>query len=600
MMNNRSLSILTLLGAFLVGLLFVGTLPSEAQTTKTEPKKKTEEKAKADPGSNVKIASTPLAPPPPIKLTIASKDKDVQDTVKFINQKLSKQWEENKIIHSRWADDHEFIRRASLDIIGRIATPAEITEYFKDPADTRRSLLVDRLLAKPEYAIHWANVWSNWLLTRSGFFGSGIYHDEMVKWLEDQLADSRVGYDQIVRKLISATGKNTENGAVNFVLAHVGDNVPADRRNEDGMFEMVPITSRITRTFLGTQVQCAQCHDHPFQNNIKQKHFWGVNAFLRQVERVGNIPMQRQNGLTMLELRDNPNVNPKAKVFFEKRNGVVLEAKAEFLPNGEERGSRLSSEAVGNQRRVDLANYVVEHENFGKAIVNRMWGVFFGRGIIQPYDDFNDQNQPTNPELLNELASRFRNYNYDLRKLIRWIANSDAYNLSVVTNPTNDKQEQEGHFSRMLLKSMSPEQLFESLMIASNSNLAEKAEEKKKLREQWLTRLVSNFGDDEGNEVNFNGTVVQALLMMNGEDLNSAVTRKEKGTVATAIAHNRTPDGVISELYLAAFNRKPSARELKEIKESFRLLKSRDKDVNAPFHDLFWALLNSNEFILNH
>ncbi len=170
-----------------------------------------------------------------------------------------------------------------------------------------------------------------------------------------------------------------------------------------------------------------------------------------------------------------------------------------------------------------------------------------------------------------------------------------------MANSTNDKPELEGHFSRMLMKSISPEQLFESMVVATNSAAGDNREEKVKVRNQWLDRLVSSFGDDEGNEVNFNGTIVQALLMMNGEDLNGAVARKDKGTVAQAMSrHGSRPDAIITELFLASLNRKPSARELSTVKAYMQLNFVRDKDPSAPYQDLLWALLNSNEFILNH
>ncbi len=137
---------------------------------------------------------------------------------------------------------------------------------------------------------------------------------------------------------------------------------------------------------------------------------------------------------------------------------------------------------TGLQRREKLADFVIDHPQFPKAIVNRMWGVFFGRGFVNPIDDFNDQNQPSNPELLDELAARFKHYNYDFKKLIRWICNSNAYNLSCVANKTNDKPEQEALFSRMIMKSMSPEQLFESLMVATKAEAAESKDGKKNLK----------------------------------------------------------------------------------------------------------------------
>src|SRR5262249_28612942 len=145
------------------------------------------------------------------------------------------------------------------------------------------------------------------------------------------------------------------------------------------------------------------------------------------------------------------------------------------------------------------------------------------------------------------------------------ICHSNAYQLSCVANSTNDKPEHEVLFSRMVMKSLSPEQLFESLMTATNAEVLDNKKDKTKLRDQWLDRLIGSFGEDEGNEVNFNGTVVQALMMMNGEDINNAISRKGRGTVALAMARNRAPDGVIRDLYLAALNRPPTANEVNRV-----------------------------------
>jgi hypothetical protein len=531
---------------------------------------------------------------------------ELLDVTKLINDKVAAGWKANKVTPSRPVNDYEFIRRASLDIVGRIATPQEISAYMKDPADKRRSLLIEKLLADPDYIRHWANLWTNWLLSRSGVFGRGTYHDQMALWLEDQFS-TNTKYHEIVRKLITAKGTNTDNGAVNFILAHVGENVPPAKRKEEGQFQMVPITSRITRLFLGTQIQCAQCHDHPFYGSLKQGHFWGVNAFLRQVTRKGTPPnMMRRNMMAgPLTLEDNTSYNEDGVIVYEKRNGVLLPTRAQFLPpseNKEAKGPRLDLSPDAPPRREQLANFVIEHDNFARAIVNRMWGVFMGRGFVNPIDDFNDNNQVNNPELLNELGVRFKHYNYDLKKLIRWITNSNPYHLSCVANKTNDKPEHEVLFSRMVLKSLSPEQLFESLMVATRTELSKK--DKKDRKQQWLGNLIKNFGDDEGNEVSFNGTVVQALLMMNGNDINEAIARKDKGTVAVAMARSRMPAVIIRELYLAALNRPPTTREVTGILQRLPLRRGfqgiDNKNPAAPYQDVFWALLNSNEFLLNH
>ena len=606
-----------LVGVFLLGGLFA--VISRHEATSAAPPAR-EERSQAERGNEGVVRW-----PEPIKLTlVAKKDEELSsltEMVSIINKRSEAKWKENKIVPSRFADDYEFIRRASLDIIGRIATPEEIREYLKDPKETRRSKLINRLLESDEYPKHWADLWANWLLSRAGVFGRGMYHEWLAVWLEDQISQNKP-YSSLVKSLITAHGENSDTdkggAAVNFFLAHLGENVPPAHRREEGQFQLVPLTSRITRLFLGTQVQCAQCHDHPFYSNIKQEHFWSINAFLRQVVREGQPPqMGRMMTYNKLTLKDDEHVARGGLVYYEKRNGVILTARPRFLfkvvGKGDDakvvEGDQLPPGVQGIGRREKLAEFILDHPQFPKAIVNRMWGVFFGRGFVNPIDDFNDEtyNDDKTPmkELLDELAARFKHYNYDCKRLIRWICNSNPYNLSYVANRTNDKPEHEALFSRMIMKAMSPEQLLESLMTAAKLEGAESQTAKKKVKDQWLNALITNFGDDEGNEVNFNGTVVQALMMMNGKDINDAIARKEKGAVAQAIFGKSTEKAAIHELYLTALNRPPSDKEYRTIISQFRLLDPRlgrtdYVNPNRRYEDLFWALLNSSEFNTNH
>ena len=571
------------LGLLLIGGLSVGLLPSALA----------QKPAKPDQG----------APPETAKGQPAvAKNTNMGEVVKIINDKLEASWKENKLQPSDPCSDHEFIRRVSLDIIGRIARPEEIDRFLKDPKDTRRALLIDRLLKTEEYAEYWGHLWSNWLLTRSGPFGRGKYHEQTHAWLSLQFSVNEK-YDKIVRELVTATGKNSDNGAVNFILAHLGEPIPPNKRSEEGHFEMVPITSRISKLFLGIQTQCTQCHDHPFDARLKQQHFWGINAFLRQVKRDGAPGMRRRDPNQDLTLSDDTNVNTAGKVFFEKRNGVILQTKAVFLD-----GTKLPPDA---NRREKLADLIVQHDNFPKAYVNRLWAHFFGRGFTNPVDDFNEQNTVSHPELLDELGKKFKHYGYNQKDLIRWICNSNAYNLKSVANSTNDKADAEPFFSRMLMKTMSLEQLFESLLVATlpeKPTTPEAKAARKALREQWMTSLISNFGDDEGNEVAFQGTIVQALMMMNGQEINNAINNKD-GTVAKMMARPGTAAQYITHLYLVTLNRPPvQTKEMDEVKIIFSKLpfteQSRVKGVTdkreSPYQDLMWALLNSNEFLLNH
>src|SRR5262249_37450110 len=432
-----------------------------------------------------------------------------------------------------------------------------------------------------EYARNFSNIWGVWLMTRGGV--AEVYHDSMELWLEDHFAKN-TRWDEIVRQLLTATGKTNDNGAAAFVMGPLGEAVPRDKQMEDGRFDAVPITSRVTRLFLGVQTNCIQCHDHPFNPEWKQDNFWGVNAFFRQVERDGT-PAPREGvvgkkKMTALPvgLRDNPELNKGTRIFFERRNGVVVSTKANFLPNLtelEKEGAvprRAIPPGSSKSRREHLAEFIVQHDNFAKAYVNRMWAHFFGRGMneLPAPDDFGGHNKVVHKDLLNRLADEFAKEGFDTKKLIEWICNSDAYSLTYQANGLpegkggNAKDDTAVLFSRMGLKSMSPEVLFESLEVATRLDAAPDKDAKKAKKDAWLAKLTRNFGDDEGNEVTVNGTIIQALLMMNGSELNAEISRQD-GTSAVDKAMNKHKSGngynetaVINELYLMALARKPS------------------------------------------
>jgi hypothetical protein len=519
-----------------------------------------------------------------------------------INKRLAEKWKDKKVTPSARASDFEFIRRASLDIIGRIATLKEIDVFLRDPESSRRALLIDRLLQTNEYAQNWANVWTVWLMTRSGSTDGArsLYHEQMHKWLHDFLKKEGASHKEMVSELLTATGKTNQNGAVNYILAHLGESSPRSEEVKEGRYTMIPVTSRSTRLFLGIQTQCAQCHDHPFNKEILQRHFWGVNAFFRQVETPrGRPPAADGNRMTtpvVLELRDDPSLNPKGLVFYEQRNGQLFATRGNFKVDHRDEGRLTASD--GN-RRQELARYVTESPYFAKAYVNRLWMHFFGRGFTNPVDDFHADNEPSHPELLTELAKEFEHYGHDPRRLIRWICNSDAYNLSSVASKNNAKEDAEPLFSRMLLKALTPEQLFESLMVATQAQRFQSKEN----RQRWMNNLTTNFGDDEGNEVTFNGTVVQALMMMNGADLNEAICSRDQGTVVTAVATRKgNLAGILDQLYKATLNRPPTVKEAAKVLGIYRTapVRGMQRDALSFWQDLFWALLNSNEFMLNH
>ena len=465
-----------------------------------------------------------------------------------IDDKLAEKWKANDLKAAQKSTDLQFMRRLFLDVIGRIPTLDEAREFDHDTAADKRSKLISRLLHEKEYKIkgakgevvtfhyteeyarHWANVWTVWLMTRGGL--DRMYHEQMENWLETQF-DKNVPYNELVDKLITATGKTNDNAAVNFVLSHMGENVPQNDRDSQGKFDFVPLTSRVTRLFLGVQVQCTQCHDHPFNPEWTQENFWGINAFLRQIDRSGT-PLPAVGGnkkmmATNIEITDNSAVNAGHRTFYEKRSGVLMSIRPTMISGLDEKNKDIPRKVIttagSKTRRQLLSEYIAGHDNFNKAIVNRMWGQFFGRGLNEQsvVDDFGGHNKLVHPELLETLADDFGRYKYDLKSLIEWICNSNAYQLSYSANESNAKDEVAPYFSRMALKSMSPEELYTSILRSTGSEA--KSDEVKADRDIFLGKLVRQFGDDEGNEQSFNGTVVQALLLMNGKEINGEIQK---------------------------------------------------------------------------
>ncbi|MCI0460555.1 MAG: DUF1549 and DUF1553 domain-containing protein [Gemmataceae bacterium] len=606
MMANAILRAWRLKGTLLVGavLLALGVFGGGPRTVVAQ---------KGDKKGDTKGIKVPERPPQIFNDIMVSKGG--VDQVAFLNEQLQKGWTANKLEPSDRCTDYEFLRRASLDIIGRIAKVSEIQQFMNDPPRERRSRLIERLLESDEFPNHFANLWTHLLLTRSA---NKRPHDQMHLWLYEEFEKKDSSWKAMVTELLTASGptndeiekgevKTKGRPAAHYILAHLGEQIPGNAR-DNGRFEMVPVTSRTTRLFLGLRTQCTQCHDHPFNDEWRQAHFWGINAFFRQVDAPNGRPVvadnRKQADMARLRLVDNPNFNVEGIVPYERRNGLIQYNKAVFLD-----GRRPS---LKGNRREELARLVTTSPYFAKAFVNRMWGHFLGRGFTKDVDDFGQHSEVSHPELLDKLAKDWaEKYRYDPRALIRWICNSRAYHLNSIANSTNDKPDAEPFFSRILLRALTPEQLFESLMVATEAKIGQNRENRQAVREKWLRRLIVTFGDDEGNEGTFSGTVVQALLMMNGQEINNAIADKDIGTVATILKKPKvTPRTAMHDLYMAALNRPPTDAEYT------RILNARMMDLprirrpsdaaglrnyyHAFYQDLFWALLNSNEFILNH
>jgi hypothetical protein len=518
-----------------------------------------------------------------------------------INKYLARAWQAEKVKPSERCSDHEFIRRATLDIIGRLATREEVDTFMADVkrlgSSPARTVLIDRLLAGEAYKEYWSTLWTHWLMTRTG---ERLYRDQIKLWLYEQFDRPDQSYRDMVVELLTARGKSNENGAVNFILAHLGMQLPAQDRAKQGQFDMVPITARTFRLFLGYQIQCAQCHHHPNNADWKQHHFWMSNIWFRQTIRIGQPAMRNQKNqpVQQLALGDDPEINKDAVIPYENRGAVIKVAPLMFYD-----GARLPKSLNGQpiDRRAELARFITGHGNFPRAFINRMWGHFFGRGLgrITAWDDFGEHNEIMHEDMLAELSKAVIKANYNPRMLIRWICNSEAYQLSAAANKTNDSIEAEALMSRYLVKAMSPEQLLDSLFVATSPDQGGDPAQNAKFRTDFMNRLVERFGNDEGEEGIYTGTVAATLVLMNSPDINRLITQSRALKQATQFKKGKES---LDFLFMAAYNRPATVREYEQIVRKLTLAggQVKEPDPAGPAQDVFWALLNCGEFYFNH
>lgn len=529
-----------------------------------------------------------------------------ESVIEKINQLVRANWENNDIKPSDRAEDGEYARRAALDIVGHIPHHVVLTEYLNDPSPNRRRKLVDQLLEEDGYIRNWTTLWANWLVGRGNRRAGG--REPLEKWLRQSFYKN-IPYNDFVEALLTAEGDADDNGAVVFLASHLND-------------MQVPATSITSRLFLGRQVQCTQCHNHPF-NDWQQSQFWGMNAFFRGTRRGG--------GRGDVSLSDEM-VN--GVVYFEKRNGLQMAAFPTFFDGA-------VVEQFNKSPRKQLAEFVLDPKRpyLAEAYVNRMWGQFFGYGFTKPVDDMGPHNQPSNPALLAYLSTEFQNSHYDIKRLIRWITGSEAYNLSSRTHDGNKSDEpatgETPLFSHMYLKQFRAEQLYDSLLIATTADKAGRNDDQaENQRRQWAQQFVQTFGTDENDEsTTFNGTIPQALALMNGQLVQNALSGaegsflrrvleapngmpSEKNSQTTVAKPRTTPPRVppakavgsssakgtipkkIEAMFLVTLSRQPTDDELKALNSVFQ--KGGYADPIVGLQDVFWALLNSNEFIINH
>lgn len=525
----------------------------------------------------------------------------IPDQVREIDRLVAESWEAYDLRPSAEATDGEWCRRVYLDVIGRIPTVKELDDFVSSKSKDKKAELVETLLHDDsyteEFARNWTTIWTNLLIGRTGGNNnrSAINRSGMQKFLRDSFARNKP-YDDLVYQLVTATGSvepgNEDfNGATNFLI---------DKVNEDDAAQATAATSRL---FLGLQVQCTQCHNHPF-NEWKQKKYWEMNAFFRQT-RAGNANRRaaRMNQTASLFDRDyrGPAGNPEeSEIYYELRNGEMQVAYPVFVD-----GTSIDPDGRVDKvnRREKLGDLIKNSPYLEKAMANRTWAHFMGYGFTKPVDDLGPHNPPSNPELLDYLAKEFRDYDFDVRELITWIVLSKPYSLSSQMNKSNEKDDptlgESPRFSHFYLRQMRAEELYESLVVATRAEkTAGSYEDQERRKNVWLQQFATAFGTDEGDETTtFNGTIPQVLMMFNGDLIRSA-TNFQRGSLIDEIIKSKMSDREkINYLFKAGLAREATREEIQLAQE---LLSARRGNPQQALQDLWWVILNTNEFIFNH
>ncbi len=518
-----------------------------------------------------------------------------EDVVALIDRLVQRRWQQEQVPVAREASESTWCRRVYLDLLGRLPTVEELRRFQRagGPLSEKKRRLVQQLLYgegyREQWAANWASVWTVWLIGRTeGPMGKRVYRAGLQEYLYQALLENKP-YDQLCAELLTATGSNRPgqpdySGAVNFLLKHLDD-------------KAIAATAQTARVFLGTQVQCTQCHNHPF-NQWKQSQFWGLNAFFRQAR----VERGADRGVYRLVDRDFPGEGNRphwdqAEVYYELRNGLLKVAYPTFLD-----GRRIDPAGRVGQvnRRRELARLVVSSPLFRQAVVNRLWAMLLGYGFTRPVDDLGPHNLPSHPELLDQLSRAFAASGYDLRRLMGWIVLSRPYGLSSRVPRGNFDDPTTGQpplFSRFYMRQMRPEQLYDSLsLLAGTAPDRLSRIHHGQQRQHWVQRFMFDLDNDENNEATlWETSLTQTLLMWNGPVVQQVTDPQRSLLLRRLLRRDLRPREKVIYLFEATLSRRPSRAELQMALHALRQYGPRQA---AAWSDLTWALVNSGEFLM--
>lgn len=473
------------------------------------------------------------------------------------------------------ADDEEFARRLWLDLTGTPPSPEEVRAFVEDTDPEKRSKLIDQLLGTEDFGRNWARYWRDAIRYRATVSNPRqADYPSLEEWLTTQFNENRP-WDEIAREMIAATGDSTENGAVGFTASHMAR--PAE------------VAGEVSRLFMGVQIQCAECHDHP-TDPWKREQFHEFAAFFAGTNSRRNKKTAKLADGVLVTTRPN-RVRYAMPDLKDPKHSIPIEPRFFFATEDE-----IPEDLTAQQRRVVAASYVTGQDNpyFAKAFVNRIWTALVGTAFYLPVDDMGPAREGQATEVLDRLASEWASGGYDIKWLFRTVLSTKAYarQSRAVSSEAGSTP-----FAAACPTQLRADQILDSLAQALELPLDDEDGKKtSRKRGRFNARRIFElvFGVDPSvpaDEVM--GTIPQALFLMNSPQINRALKATPDSVLGEVLAENPDDKDAVQALYLRVLAREPSAAERETCSDYI----AKVGDRQEAFEDLFWALINSAEFI---
>ena len=478
------------------------------------------------------------------------------------------------------SDDRTFLRRVYLDATGVLPSPQETEDFLASEHTEKRRLLIDALLERGEYSTHWLVKFEDWF-RNSQYYSQGRTNGSFKRWLHESIRDDWP-YDETVRAMLTAVGDTTVRPAGNFWHPAIDFMLKT--------FEVEKAVPTITRLFLGQRLECAQCHNHPLEN-LTQDDFYGLAAFLART-------------------RVKHGYGEYRRIWYNDRRGEIEHPVTKQTVAPQFLGGERPEIPDGLDRRTVLADWITRSKQmqFARATVNRVWYEYFGRGIVEPFDDFRSTNRPTHPELLDALARHFIDSGFRFRALHRLILNSKAYQLAAHTpgRVGGEHALEDTLFARYLPRKLPAEVLLDAIAQVTGvpetfKNYPPGTSPKQLIASIGATHFLTTFGHPRRDIMQARSnapSLGQALQMMNGDVL--AARMSADGFILDELLAKGLGDrDIIDSFYLRALSRRPDSGERQTLEHYLASEAAAGRSRRQGLANLLWAILNTKEFQMN-